>query len=214
MNTASHKKLDFGPVSKWFEITVTLTEDQKAELMVFLDCLGREGNRRRFAEKMLPPRGRIPTSPECKRLDALFRVKQALRIPREIPAERAYRRLNKLFASRGGEVLGTKAREAWDGDEEGEAMNDSDRKRIPDILDYGDAHEDFVDELARIDEDGVVSHLIFTRRTRAAHSNSTLERKVIARLIVPTHMVKLMGRLLVDGKCGDAVPMPEQARLY
>ena len=63
-------------------------------------------------------------------------------------------------------------------------------KRIPDILDYGDATEEFVDELARIDDDGVVRHLIFTRRQRSATPySSVMERRVITRLIVPTHMV-------------------------
>jgi hypothetical protein len=90
-----------------------------------------------------------------------------------------------------------------------------DGNRIPDILDYGDAHEDFVDELCRIDEDGVVSHLIFTRRQRSANSfTNRMERRVIARLIVPTHMVKLMGRPLLAENRNDHVPMPEEARLH
>jgi hypothetical protein len=89
-----------------------------------------------------------------------------------------------------------------------------DGKHIPEIQDYGDSHEEIVDELARIDEDGVVSHLIFTRRQRGAHSNSTLERRVMTRLIVPTHMVRQMGRLLLADKRGDHVPMPEEARLH
>jgi hypothetical protein len=38
-------------------------------------------------------------------------------------------------------------------------MSDSDDDHVPEVTDYGDAHEDFVDELARIDEDGAVSHL-------------------------------------------------------
>jgi hypothetical protein len=50
-------------------------------------------------------------------------------------------------------------------------------------------------------------------RSIGSHNNA-MERRVVTRLIVPTHIVKLMGRLLVAGKCGDAVPMPEQARLH
>ena len=37
-----------------------------------------------------------------------------------------------------------------------------------------------------------------------------MERRVVARLIVPTHLVKQIGHLLVTGKCGDAVPMPDR----
>jgi hypothetical protein len=56
-------------------------------------------------------------------------------------------------------------------------MSDSDDNHVPEVTDYGDAHEDFVDELARIDEDGVVSHLIFTRRRRHCNPEcNTLER--------------------------------------
>jgi hypothetical protein len=94
-------------------------------------------------------------------------------------------------------------------------MNDSDGKRIPDILDYGDAFEDFVDEITRIDEDGVVSHIIFTRRQRSANSfSNAMERRVVARLIVPTLMVKLMGRLLLADNRNDHMPMPVEARLH
>jgi hypothetical protein len=103
MKRASSKNLAFRLVtSKWFEITVALTEPEMAELKVFLTCLFQERSRRRFAEKMLPPRGRIPTSPECKRLDALSRVKQALNLPKEVPAERAYRRIEKVHFASGG----------------------------------------------------------------------------------------------------------------
>jgi hypothetical protein len=97
------KKLAPAPfASRWFEITATLTGAQLIELKAFLTCLTAEPNRRRFAEKMLPPRGRIPTSQECKRLDALFRVEQALTLPREIGEERAHRRLEKLHRAGGG----------------------------------------------------------------------------------------------------------------
>jgi hypothetical protein len=93
-------------------------------------------------------------------------------------------------------------------------MSDDD-KRVPEVVDYGDVGEDFVDELYRVDEDGVVSHLIFTRRQRSGSSHfPQMQRRVVARLIVPTHMVKLIGKLLVSGKLGDHVPMPEEARLH
>jgi hypothetical protein len=94
-------------------------------------------------------------------------------------------------------------------------MSDDNGKRIPDLWDYGDATEEFVDELARIDDDGVVSHLIFTRRQRSATPYSSVtERRVIPRLIVPTHMVKLIGRLLLADDRGEHMPMPEEARLH
>jgi hypothetical protein len=51
----------------------------------------------------------------------------------------------------------------------------------------------------------MISHLIFTRRTRPAYSNSKLERRVMTRLIVPTHMVKLMGRLVHDTRSAGGV---------
>jgi hypothetical protein len=39
-------------------------------------------------------------------------------------------------------------------------------KRALEVVDYDEATEEFVDELARIREDGVVSHLVSTRRAR------------------------------------------------
>jgi hypothetical protein len=41
-----------------------------------------------------------------------------------------------------------------------------DDKRAPEGVDYGACPEEFVDELASIDDDGVVSHRISTRRQR------------------------------------------------
>jgi hypothetical protein len=41
-----------------------------------------------------------------------------------------------------------------------------------------------------------------------------MERRVVARLIVPTHLVKPIGHLLVTGKCGEAPTMPEEAWLH
>jgi hypothetical protein len=97
------KDLDLGPVAtKWFNVTVTLTGAQMVELKVFLTALRHEPNRRRFAEKMLPPRGRTPTSEECKRLDALVHVEQALVLPREVSDDQAHRRLELLRRRRGG----------------------------------------------------------------------------------------------------------------
>jgi predicted N-acetyltransferase YhbS len=90
-------------------------------------------------------------------------------------------------------------------------MSDSNDKRIAELVDYGDAHPDFVDELVRIEDEGVVSHLIFARRQRCG---GTMERRVVARLIVPTHLVKQIGHLLVTGKCGEAPPISEEARLH
>jgi hypothetical protein len=88
----------------------------------------------------------------------------------------------------------------------------SDDKCSAELVDYGDTHLDFVDELVRIDDEGVVSHLIFARRQRCG---GTMERRVAARLIVPTHLVKQIGHLLVTGKCGDVVPMwPEETLLH
>jgi hypothetical protein len=41
-----------------------------------------------------------------------------------------------------------------------------------------------------------------------------MERRVVTRLMVPTHMVKLIGRLLLADTRGDHVPMPQEARLH
>jgi hypothetical protein len=41
-----------------------------------------------------------------------------------------------------------------------------------------------------------------------------MERHVVTRVLVPTHMVKLIGKLLVAGKCGEAPPICEDARLH
>jgi hypothetical protein len=61
----------------------------------------------------------------------------------------------------------------------------------------------------------VVSHLIFSGRHRTIGSYSDkMERLVVARLIVPTHMVKLMGRLLLADNRNDHTPMPVEARLH
>jgi hypothetical protein len=69
--------------------------------------------------------------------------------------------------------------------------------------------------LARTDGDGVVSHIIFTRRQRSANSfSNAMERRVVARLIVPTHMVKLMGPLLLADNRNEHSPMPVEARLH
>jgi hypothetical protein len=71
------------------------------------------------------------------------------------------------------------------------------------------------DELVRIEEDGVITSLIFARRWRSGSSAfPTLERRVTARLIVPTHLVKQIGQLLIRGKRETFVPVPEDARLH
>jgi hypothetical protein len=44
--------------------------------------------------------------------------------------------------------------------------------------------------------------------------SGTMKRLVVARLIVPTHMVKQIGHLLVTGKCGETPAISEDARLH
>jgi hypothetical protein len=56
----------------------------------------------------------------------------------------------------------------------------------------------------------------FTESRKERHGStacSHLERRVSARLIVPTHLVKQIGRLLVSGMRESVVSMPEDARL-
>jgi hypothetical protein len=61
----------------------------------------------------------------------------------------------------------------------------------------------------------VITSLIFARRWRPGSSAFlTLEPRVTARLVVLTHLVKQIGHLLVTGKCGDAMPVSEDARLH
>jgi hypothetical protein len=95
--------IDLGPVAtKWFEVTVALTGAQMIALKTFINYLRYEPNRRRFAEKMLPARGRTPTLDECRRLDALRRVEQAINLPKEVSEGRAFRRIEKQHLAGGG----------------------------------------------------------------------------------------------------------------
>jgi hypothetical protein len=69
------------------------------------------------------------------------------------------------------------------------------------VSDYGDAPIVFASHLSRIEPHGSVSHLVFSMDLRAA--DGTPERRVVARLIVPTSSVMDMGRQLLGG------PTPE-----
>jgi hypothetical protein len=94
-------------------------------------------------------------------------------------------------------------------------MSDSDDTRVPEVVDYGDTLEMFVDELVRIDETGVMTTLIFARRWKSANGrHRETERRVMARLLVPTHMMKRIGHLWVAGTGEDILPMPNEAPLH
>jgi hypothetical protein len=94
-------------------------------------------------------------------------------------------------------------------------MSDSNEKRAPELVDYGDGTEEYVDELARIDHDGAISHLIFARRSRPGSSvHNALQRRVVVRLIIPTVVLMRMGRSLMAGARPAEEQMPEEARLH
>jgi hypothetical protein len=54
-------------------------------------------------------------------------------------------------------------------------------KRALEVADHGEASEEFADELARIREDRVASHLVFMRRVRHAGPWRAPQQRVIAR---------------------------------
>jgi hypothetical protein len=57
--------------------------------------------------------------------------------------------------------------------------------------------------------------LIFGRRWKSAHGRQReTERRVMARPLVPTHMVKRIGHLLVAGMGEEILPMPNEAHLH
>ncbi len=81
-----------------YEISVPLAGAHIAELRHFLERFFDLKSRRTFAAEMIPPaRGRIPTSEECKRLDALRYVLKALDHPVPISAEKHRKHLAKFW---------------------------------------------------------------------------------------------------------------------
>jgi hypothetical protein len=96
-------------------------------------------------------------------------------------------------------------------------MSEGTGKSVPELCDYGDTPEMFVDELVCIHEAGAITTLVFARLWKAANGRQfTTERRVMGRLLLPTHMVKRIGHLLVAGPAAvaEAVPMPEEAPLH
>jgi hypothetical protein len=73
----------------------------------------------------------------------------------------------------------------------------SNPKRIP-VVDFGNAHEMFVDELSSVDELGSVTHLTFTQLARSIESPNP-ERRVTVRLIIPNAVRTMMARQLLAG---------------
>jgi hypothetical protein len=53
-------------------------------------------------------------------------------------------------------------------------------KRALEVVDHGETSEELADELARIREDGVASHLVFMRRVGHAGPWRTPQQRVIA----------------------------------
>jgi predicted alpha/beta-hydrolase family hydrolase len=63
-------------------------------------------------------------------------------------------------------------------------MSEGDDKRFPGTTDYGDAHEDFADQLGR--RGGVVSHPIYAPPKIRQYRVSRWNGEHFARLILPT----------------------------
>ena len=58
----------------------------------------------------------------------------------------------------------------------------------------------FVDALSGIHTLGPVTHLVFTARQISTFDGSSVERLVLARLIVPTDLLTTIGRSLLRGQ--------------
>jgi hypothetical protein len=71
-------------------------------------------------------------------------------------------------------------------------------KKLPpaQFIDFGDATDVFVDDLASIEEFGTVTHVVFARYRR--NGNEVL-RVGAVRLIIPTELRVAMGRRLMAG---------------
>jgi hypothetical protein len=92
-----------------------------------------------------------------------------------------------------------------------------DSNSVPELCDYGDAPELVVDELVCIHEAGGITTLIFARQWKCANGRQfRTERRVMTRLLVPTHMVKRIGHLMVAGPAAvaDTMPMSEGAQFH
>jgi hypothetical protein len=78
-------------------------------------------------------------------------------------------------------------------------MDPSDTK-LPPVVDYGNAYVVYADGLARVDEFGPCSHLVFTTQQRLGGQESVPERAVAVRVIVPTVMLPVLARMMLDPK--------------
>jgi hypothetical protein len=87
-------------------------------------------------------------------------------------------------------------------------------KKLPNakFVDYGNAKDVFVDDLATIEEFGSVTHVVFARHTR---SGSEAEREAVVRLIIPTELRVAMGRRLMAGTASTrTAAATENAQLH
>jgi len=78
-------------------------------------------------------------------------------------------------------------------------------KALP-LADYGNGSTEFVDDLARIEEFGSVTHLTFAMTQNInATSPDDRQRMVTLRLIIPTEARIAMARQLMAGQTDPAV---------
>jgi hypothetical protein len=62
-------------------------------------------------------------------------------------------------------------------------------KSFEEIADYGDAFTAFADDLAAVQQQGPVTHLIFAMGIKSTSEYRSGERRVMARIIVPTELI-------------------------
>jgi hypothetical protein len=67
------------------------------------------------------------------------------------------------------------------------------------LVETGNLHEAFVDDIAAVTPLGPVSHLLFTARQQSP-SEGYVERVAQVRLIVPTEKLQAIGRAILSAK--------------
>lgn len=64
------------------------------------------------------------------------------------------------------------------------------------VVDYGEVQGIFADDIGRMEEHGPMTHLLFAMHCRCCGTDSTLERRVVARVIIPTALRGKIARQL------------------
>jgi len=82
------------------------------------------------------------------------------------------------------------------------------------VADYGDCTAVFTDDLAVIQELGPVTHLVFAAVIKPASGEDITERRVVARLIIPTEILQQIGQQLIAGTGVGPTVMPLDALVH